>query len=358
MDIKRIYKKYIMMISKIKRDIRTFLADKNKKIATKIISEFFTLWRVQKEFPMHYFSRFLYRKDFINYKDFIPTRKYFKLISSDKIQNDFFVTILTNKLLFALFCEKYNIAAPKMTSFNSGFEFFLAGNKFTISSNTELILFFKEFFDKSNFQKIFIKRLDTKGGTGIFLLEKEFHEEQINSFGHLILSGSYIHQECVLQHQEINKIYENSINTLRFDICIDNNKNRHLLGAVMRFGMGGSVIDNRSKGGFFVSIDDNTGCLLKRGYKQMGFGGAELIKHPNTNFVFEGYKIPYYDQAKQLAMDMSTIIPNRLVGWDIAITPDGPLVIEGNHDSNITMSEVAYGGYLKHPIIREMIASM
>ena len=345
-----------MLISKIKKGIRSFISDKNKKKTTTIALEFLNLWIIQREFPMHYFSRFLYRTEFINYKDYIPTKKYFKLITSDKIQNYFLVNILNNKLVFSFFCEKYNISTPKMTGFNSGSDFYLNNKKFTILSNTELIFFFNDLFDKTNHPKIFIKNIGTKGGAGIFLLERAFVEEQINSFGHLILSGSFIHQECIIQHQKINKIYAHSVNTLRFDICMDNHKNCHLLGAVMRFGGGGSSIDNRSKGGFFVSIDTSSGRLLERGYKQMGFGGTELFAHPDTKYVFEGFKIPYFDEAKKLAMDMSNIIPNRLVGWDIAITPDGPIVIEGNHDSNITMSEVAYCGYLKHPVVKELIA--
>ncbi len=43
------------------------------------------------------------------------------------------------------------------------------------------------------------------------------------------------------------------------------------------------------------------------------------------------------------------------MGWDIAITQNGPITIEGNHNTNITMSEVGYGGYKKHPLVKEML---
>ena len=171
------------------------------------------------------------------------------------------------------------------------------------------------------------------------------------------MAGSFIHEKTLTQHEKINEIYHKSINSLRFDICLDKNNQAQLLGAVMRFGSGGSVIDNRSKGGFFVSIDDATGCLLKKGYGRMVFGGIELTEHPDTRFIFEGFKIPFYEESKQLALEASNTIGNKIIGWDIAINANGPIIIEGNHNSNITMTEVNNGGYLNHPLIKELIDS-
>lgn len=343
------------MFKKIFSGLEYFIADKNKKNILKILKEFFHLWVIQKHIPIHYFSRFLYRKEFIHYKDYMSTAQYFRLIYSEKIQNHFFVEILQNKFFFSLFCERNSLPVPKVVSYNSCDNFYYLNTRHVVKSNQDLINYFKTIFSQSKISKLIIKSLNTKGGKGIFFIEEEFLESSIKSFGPEILSSSFIHQTCIEQHVGINEIYANSINTLRFDICVDNKGKSHLLGTVMRFGKGGSVIDNRSKGGFFVSIDDETGCLMKKGYQQMGFSGKEFCKHPDTGFVFEGYKIPYYKESKELAYNMSSILPNKLVGWDIAITPDGPLVIEGNHDSNITMSEVAYGGYLKHPVIKELL---
>lgn len=348
-----------MKSSKIKSFINNFIKEKNKKPSNRIIFEFLNLWWIHKEFPLHYFTRFLYRKEFTDYKSFIPTKKYFSLIApNSKIQNDFFVNLLKNKLFFAMICAKGNVATPKMTSYNCNNNFYLDDSKFSLKNNSELLSFFENLFQKLKLNKIIVKNIDAKGGKGIFLIQKKTIKEEIKSIGHLILSGSYIHQECLEQHKLINKIYEHSINTLRFDVCFDANENKHLLGSVMRFGRGGNVIDNRSKGGFFVSVNDVNGSLLEKGYSQMGFGGKEFIKHPDTNFEFSGFKIPYYSEAKQLAMDMSEMIPNKLVGWDIAITPEGPIIIEGNHDTNITMSELAYGGYMKHQVIKELLESV
>ncbi len=340
------------------KSIITISKEKNKKPILKIIKEFLNVWWIHKEFPIHYFSRFLYRRDFVDYKNFIPTKKYYKLVFSNKIQNPSYAGILQNKLFFGFMCERNLIAAPRLTSYNIDNNFYLDGKKNKIKSNSELVSFFEKVFHSLDLTRVIVKEMDTKGGKGIFVILKKSLQEQIHEIGHLLLSGSFIHQDFINQHPEINKIYKHSINTLRFDICVDNEGSNHLLGSGMRFGADGSLIDNRSQGGLFVPIDDSNGSLLGKGYSQMGFGANEFVKHPTTDFEFKGFKIPCYNEAKRLAMNMSELIPNRIVGWDIAITPNGPIVVEGNHDSNITMTEIPYGGYLKHPVVQQLLKSL
>ena len=346
---------YYKMIRRIRTGVKSFIADKNKKKTAQIFKEFLILWIEQRRFPFHYFSRFLYRTNYKNYKDYLSTPELMKLFYSDKIQNSFFVDILENKLFFALLIENNDLPAPKLFGYNSAGNFYWNQKKMNLKSNSDLVVFFHSIFKNLNISRIFIKSIKDKGGTGIFLLQEKYLEEQIKNIGTIILNGSYIYQECLTQHSKINKIYDKSINTLRIDVCTNNNDIPYLLGSVMRFGRGGSEIDNRSKGGFCVSIDDTTGCLQKKGFTQMKFGSKEFYKHPDSNFVFDGFKIPFYAECRQLALDLSINYPNKIIGWDIAITPNGPSIIEGNHNTNLTMSEVGYGGYKKHPLIKEML---
>lgn len=343
-----------LKISLIKNIIKDLNAPCAKPYST-MLKEFIILWYVHKEFPSHYYSRFLYRKEFIHYRKFIPNSKYFKIIKSKNLHNPLLEKILTNKLLFSFFCKEHRIPSPQTISYNTNNNFYYEGRHIKINDGGRLIKFLDDILAKSKNQKIVVKNIDAKGGAGIFVILKKTLVEQVKEHGHLILSGAYIHQECLEQHMEINTIYTHSINTIRMDIIVDGNGKRHFLGSVIRFGSEGRMIDNRSKGGFFVSIDDNTGRLLDKGYTQMKYGGKEYTKHPDTRFEFKDFKVPFYHEAKELAMKMSSILPNSLVGWDIAISPDGPVIIEGNHDSNITMTELSTQGYLNHPAVNELI---
>ncbi len=344
-----------MKIKKSIVTVKSIITDKERKPFTQISKEFTSLWREHGEIPIHYFTRFLFRKEFVNYKDFIPTQTYFRLIYSEAIQNEKYVEILEDKRLFGEFCIKNNIPAPLFIGYNEGSEFTFPDSTKTTKSITELIEFYQNLFKKEALESVFIKKMVSKGGKDIYKITSQNFSDILSQDGKAILSGNFIHQAGIVQHPDINKIYAGCINTLRFDIAVDEESNLHLLGAVMRFGAGGSYIDNRSMGGFFISVDAEKGQLLKNGYMQMGFGGKKIEKHPDTGFVFEGFEIPFFHEAVELVFKASSLIPNKLLGWDIAITPDGPVVVEGNYASNITMTEVAYGGYLKHPIIKEFL---
>ena len=54
-------------------------------------------------------------------------------------------------------------------------------------------------------------------------------------------------------------------------------------------------------------------------------------KHPMTNTDIVGFKVPKYKEAVKLALKASKVVKeSRYVGWDIAITDKGPVIIEGN----------------------------
>lgn len=53
--------------------------------------------------------------------------------------------------------------------------------------------------------------------------------------------------------------------------------------------------------------------------------------HPFTGEKLKGWEIPHLHEAVDLAIKVHTGLASlRSIGWDIAITPEGPMVIEGN----------------------------
>ena len=45
----------------------------------------------------------------------------------------------------------------------------------------------------------------------------------------------------------------------------------------------------------------------------------------------------------------------RIIGWDVAISITGPIIVEGNSDYAIRVNDQAYGGYLAHPVLKEIL---
>jgi glutathione synthase/RimK-type ligase-like ATP-grasp enzyme len=72
--------------------------------------------------------------------------------------------------------------------------------------------------------------------------------------------------------------------------------------------------------------------------------------------IFEDFTIPMFNEAKELVLKTASYMPGlRLVGWDVAIGENGPVIIEGNSDYEIRGSDFAYGGYLTNKTFRKVL---
>jgi hypothetical protein len=83
---------------------------------------------------------------------------------------------------------------------------------------------------------------------------------------------------------------------------------------------------------------------------------AQYTEHPDTGVTFGGRQVPHLGGARELVLRAAALFPAiPLVGWDIAILPDRPILIEGNHNDSVSAMEVASGGYRVHPVFRRAL---
>ena len=114
----------------------------------------------------------------------------------------------------------------------------------------------------------------------------------------------------------------------------------------MRIGGGTAKVDNFCFGGMAVGIEDN-GELKEFGYF---LNGDRVDRHPVTNVVFKGYKIPSFEKAKELVMRAQLKVPHfRMVSWDVAIQENGePVLIEANlADGQLDLHQLTNGPLFK-----------
>ena len=73
-----------------------------------------------------------------------------------------------------------------------------------------------------------------------------------------------------------------------------------------------------------------------------------IAQHPFTSLVFEDYQIPFWKEANELVLSAHSFLPDiPTIGWDVAITPDGPILIEGNDNWEISGAQDTAGGLKK-----------
>jgi hypothetical protein len=68
-----------------------------------------------------------------------------------------------------------------------------------------------------------------------------------------------------------------------------------------------------------------------------------LIDTPTQALNLKALRCLSCKKACETAKEAARHIPDRLIGWDVAITTTGPTIIEGNEDPHLFMSDVAYG---------------
>ncbi len=340
----------------LKKRIAVVLKDPNRKSTFRILSEMLSFWYHKKELPYFYLGKFLYRKDVKEYKAYLSSKEVDKITYSKRLHQDTYATLLRNKLAFTLHTQSHKLPIPKLVGYNFKQRFYDAQGVITaIDSLAALVTYFQQLLQQQGYEQVFVKSITDMGGKGCFLIHTHTLEQDLAACYPYLITHDCLFQEVVVQHPQINKIYPHSLNTIRFTTYIDTQGKPHILSAFMRFGAGGSVIDNSNAGGMSVGIDLEKGILVGTSHQLMKHGGQQLAAHPDTATVFHGYEIPYFDAAKQLIHDVLECIPDRMVGWDIAIAKHGPILIEGNDNNSLITPDIIYGGYLKHPLFKEIM---
>lgn len=146
------------------------------------------------------------------------------------------------------------------------------------------------------------------------------------------MGGQYLWQERIAQHPEMSRLHPQSVNTIRM-ITFNINGKVEVFCATQRIGAKGRSVDNWASGGIVVGIDLSTGKLREEGFFKPGKGGGRVEVHPDTGVRFDGYQLPYFKESVDLACRLHKYFYGiHSIGWDIAITPEGPIFIEGNED--------------------------
>ena len=169
--------------------------------------------------------------------------------------------------------------------------------------------------------------LETGSGRGVMFWQTEKERPQIDSFLNDKENKDFIIQKTIIQHPDLDKVHKGSVNSLRI-VSLLMPEGVYILSSNLRMGVDNSRIDNVSAGGISCGINKN-GTLKK--YATNCYTGQRFEQHPQ-GFVFEGHKIPGYDDAIQLIKTVHPSIPHfRLVSWDIAINDlSEPILIEAN----------------------------
>ena len=185
---------------------------------------------------------------------------------------------------------------------------------------------------------IMIKETQNLMGTGIErVVLAEVDPEDL--YHQCMQSGQYLWEEFFIQHPKMNELYDKSVNTLRIITFFDGSKT-HVLESVIKMGNGGHL-DNFGAGGMYSILDDRGEVL----YPAFDGEGDAYPVHPASETPIVGFQVPLFDDVIRLVTKASQRIPQvPYVGWDVAIGPNGPVLIEGNYNTGVFQMKPSLSG--------------
>ncbi len=297
----------------------------DKKGLLQVLHELNVLSRYWKCFPDSYFRFAMFKKEYDSMelmKTYVPQGAYARYCVN---RNPKYQVLIDDKILFHDIMTRYGLPVPeRLFSFSYGM-FKTNGH---LLSDQEVDQILSSFTDP----QIFIKRNMCGEGSGVHLAKRK-------EDGYYVASGlkltaatirahfnkaEYLFERQIVQHPVMAQFNASSVNTCR----IITYKNK-AIACGARFGREGSFIDNAAKGGLVVSVDMQTGLLGAYGLRE--YDATKYYEHPDSHVAFKDVAVPFWHEMVAAVERTSSMLPYySSVGFDVACTPNGPVIIEVN----------------------------
>jgi glutathione synthase/RimK-type ligase-like ATP-grasp enzyme len=210
-------------------------------------------------------------------------------------------------------------------------------------------------------RQLIMKPVSGLGGAGILVAQLgESGWRLVDKHGRVLSreprrSERYVVQEFIEQHPDLAAVYGQSVNSLRVITMRSTSEEVIVLGAILRFGRQGNVVDNTSSGGVAMPIDLDTGLPCGPVHDKKG---RIVQRHPDSGFEFASFRLPLGDEVIELAVRTQSAFPYyRMLGLDIAIGRNGPILVEINAFPDIVAFEAHVGPLLSNDRVLQQFAA-
>jgi hypothetical protein len=146
----------------------------------------------------------------------------------------------------------------------------------------------------------------------------------------------FIFQQRLENHDEIVRLTACPfLQTVRVASLLDSNGASQLLYAEWKLIVGNHVSDNFMRGrngNLMANIALDTGVLGPARMPAVDGVGYDAVPiHPVTDLPIAGFVLPCWQEVRALVLRSASLFaPLRTIGWDVAITPTGAVIVEGN----------------------------
>lgn len=270
-----------------------------------------------------------FRKDFLGLNE---QRIYLDLLNPAK-----YYSLCRNKYLSHKILENTGIRKSVLYCYYSVEGFYQNSNE--CASNIEGVL---RVLRVKDVHSCVIKTTESSHGDNVWVIKGIAYQENdaiLTRFDgkQLLLSSilgqdSLVFESIIRQTKQFASFNESSVNTVRFMTTLWPDGSAKIIATFIKIGRAGKCVDNAGGGGNVdVCVDTETGEIKYA----IQFDGWQKIKdidvHPDSGNQLNGVIIENWDAIKKDVIAFQEAFPFcKAIGWDIAITDEGPVVIEAN----------------------------
>lgn len=248
---------------------------------------------------------------------------------SDRERSRYFTMVRTERFIKKVNTGDASLFRDKLR-FNRRFSAYLNRDWLDVSTATA-----EEFSDFIRAHgTVMLKATDLSSGRGISRYTYREGDDLTALYNE---NRAVLMEQFIVQHPALAAFNPSSTNVPRLNTMLDKNGEPQIFSAFLRTGRGDSVVDNMGAGGMAAHIDVETGLVDTLAIDE---DQNEYLLHPVTGVPFPGFRVPHWEEAKALVMRAAREVPDmRFIGWDVAVTQEGVLIVEGNNRPDTTVRQ-------------------
>ena len=154
-------------------------------------------------------------------------------------------------------------------------------------------------------------------------------------------TADYVLQPRLRNHPDLAALSSGGLCTVRVVTAMETPLSEpEVLVAVLRMAASSATIDNFGDGGLAAPVDPATGVLGPAVKKDLAEAAVDFAVHPATGHPIAGARVPLWGEVIALARHAHRAFADLLVvGWDVAVTTEGVVVVEGNSKPGSNLSQ-------------------
>jgi hypothetical protein len=192
--------------------------------------------------------------------------------------------------------------------------------------------------------------LETIGGSRISF--DEFIEDVLNHY-----DGGYLFEHFLTPHPDAIKLHGERLGTARI-LTLSGPDGARIFRASWKIPAGPNMADNFWRSGNLLAKLDLATGTIERAVAGTGFDMVAATQHPDTGAALVGAPIPTWAQLREVALEGARLMRHiPMIGWDIAATAQGPVIVEMNETPDFFLNQFAHAQGMLEPEFIEFAAA-